>query len=70
MSLNGKRDDFDLLDFRQCAESASMKRGRAEEIVGEVHDAVADWQTFAAEAAVPERSAERIAAAHRLDLPS
>ncbi len=28
MSLNGKRDDFILDDFRQCAESASMKRGR------------------------------------------
>ena len=69
MSINGKRDDFDLSDFRQCAESASMKRGRAEEIVGEVRVAVADWQTFADEAAVPERNADRIAAAHRLDLP-
>jgi hypothetical protein len=66
---HGKRNDFDLEDFRQRAESASMKPGRAEEIVGEVHDAVADWQAFADEAAVPERSAERIAAPHRLDLP-
>jgi serine/threonine-protein kinase HipA len=69
MSLNGKRDDFVMEDFRQCAESASMKRGRAEEIVGEVRGAVADWQTFADEAAIPERYAERIASAHRLDLP-
>ena len=60
MSINGKRDDFNLDDFRQCAESASMKRGRAEEIVGEVHDVVAKWQTFADEAGVPERDAERI----------
>jgi hypothetical protein len=30
---------------------------------------VAAWQTFADEAAIPERNAERIAAAHRLDLP-
>jgi serine/threonine-protein kinase HipA len=69
MSLNGKRDDFVVEDFRQCAESASMKRGRAEEIVGEVRSAVAKWLTFADEAAIPEPYAERIAIAHRLYLP-
>jgi len=69
MSLNGKRDDFVLEDFRQCAETASMKRGQAEEIVGDVHDVVATWPTFAKEASVPERDAERIEAALRLDLP-
>ena len=68
MSLNGKRDDFVLDDFRKCAEGASMKRGRAEEIVGEVHDVVAKWQNFADEAGVPERDVERIEAAQRLDL--
>jgi serine/threonine-protein kinase HipA len=68
MSLNGKRDGFVLEDFRQCAETASMKRGRAEEIVGEVRDAVARWPSFAAEAVVPERDALRIERTHRLDL--
>ena len=69
MSLNGKRDDFVLDDFRRCAETASMKRGRAEEIVGEVHDVVASWPNFAKEAGVAEWVTERIEAAQRLDLP-
>jgi hypothetical protein len=28
--MNGKRDGFTLADFRACAKSALMKRGRAE----------------------------------------
>ena len=40
MSLNGKRDEFTIDDFRACAKSISMKRGRAEEIVGQVQEAV------------------------------
>ena len=41
MTLNGKRDGFTLEDFRACARSALMKRGRAETIVEEV---VAAWK--------------------------
>ncbi len=69
MSMNGKRDGFDLNDFKACAERASMKRGRAEEILRGVLDAVGKWKTFADEAGVPSQVAGRIAAVHRTDIP-
>ena len=68
MSLNGKRDDFTIEDFRKCADAASMKRGRAETIVTDVLEAVADWPLFASEAKVDEAQAARIQGAHRLVL--
>ncbi len=54
MSLNGKRDHFTLADFRACAKSASMKRGRAEAILVEVQDTVSRWPAFAEEAGLPD----------------
>jgi serine/threonine-protein kinase HipA len=68
MTLQGKRDGFQLDDFRACAEVAQMKRGRAEAIVGEVTEAVARWPEFAGEAGVPASWAASIGRHHRLDL--
>jgi len=68
MSLNGKRDNFDLEDFKACAKNASMKRGRAEEILQQVHCAVLLWKEFAQEAGVPGVVTDRIAKAQRLDI--
>ncbi len=65
MSLNGKRDDFTLEDFKACAKNASMKRGRAEEIVRRVQEAVLQWQHFADKSGVPPEVADGIAKAHR-----
>jgi len=70
MSLNGRRDGFTLDDFREVGRTASMKRGRAEEIVDEVRAAVATWPQLAAEAGVDEERTARIGRAHRLELPS
>jgi serine/threonine-protein kinase HipA len=70
MTINGKRDDFSMGDFERCAESASMKRGRAAEIVGEVREAVSNWPSYAAEARVSAKDIDRIAPTHRLDLLS
>jgi len=53
MTMNGKRDDFTLEDFRACAKTASMKRGRAEVIVNEVLETVSLWQNYADNAGVP-----------------
>ncbi len=53
MTLNGKRDDFTLDDFKACAKTASMKRGRAEAIVNEVRETVSQWKGYAEEAGVP-----------------
>jgi len=53
MTLNGKRDDFTLEDFKACARAASMKRGRAEVIIKEVREKVLHWRDYADEAGVP-----------------
>ena len=65
MSLNGKRDDFTLDDFKACAKNASMKRGRAEEIIQQVQDAVLQWNHFAVDSGVPPQVVKSIAKAHR-----
>lgn len=69
MSINGKRDGFTIEDFERCAESVSMRRGRAAEIAAEVAEVVADWPTYAADAEVAARDIERIDRTLRLDLP-
>ena len=67
MSLNGKRDDFTIEDFKACAKNASMKRGRAENIVRQVEEAVLQWKHFADESGVPPAVADGIAKAHRTE---
>jgi serine/threonine-protein kinase HipA len=67
MTINGKNDEFTLDDFRACAKTASMKRGRAETIVGEVRHAVARWKHYADEAGVDPGQRDRIQAALRLE---
>lgn len=52
MTMNGRRDGFTMDDFRACAKSAALQRGRAEAIVGEVRGAVAQWEEFAERARV------------------
>ena len=69
MMMNGKRDGFALEDFRACAKSAVMKRGRAEMIVEEVRAAVKRWPEFAEKAGVAEVWRGQIAVAHRLEFP-
>lgn len=70
MSLNGKRDNFDLKDFKACAKNASMKRGRAEEILQQVQDAVLKWKVFAKEAGVQDDISKSIAKAQRTGILS
>ncbi len=69
LSLNGKRDGFTLADFTACAQTAAMKRGRAETILEEVRAAVARWPEFAAQAQVPDSWREQIQSTLRLALP-
>jgi serine/threonine-protein kinase HipA len=68
MSLNSKRDDFTIEDFKACAKNAAMKRGRAEEIVRQVQEAVLQWKQFADESGVPPFVADGIAKAHRTEI--
>ncbi len=66
MTVNGKRDGFTLEDFRACAKTASMKRGRAEAIVREVTETVARWREYAEEARVVPLMRDQIQGVLRL----
>ena len=66
MTLNGKRDGFLIEDFRACARTASLKRGRADAIVGEIRAAVKRWRDYADEAEVTPRQRDKIQNALRL----
>ena len=68
MTMNGKHDGFTLADFRTCAKSALMKRGRAEAIVEEVRAAVTKWPEYAEQAQVMNDWRKQIQSHLRLDL--
>ncbi len=67
MTLNGKRDDFTLDDFKACAAAASMKRGRAETIIDEVLEIVSRWKKYAGNAGVSIAWQEKIQQILRTD---
>ncbi len=68
MTMNGKRGEFTLEDFRECAKAASMKRGRAQTIINEVTEAVRRWPEFAASAEVMPGWVQTIQQNLRLDI--
>jgi serine/threonine-protein kinase HipA len=67
MTMNGKRSGFTLEDFKACANSASMKRGRAETIVDEVRAVVTRWRDYADESCVNPAQRDKIQTALRLE---
>jgi serine/threonine-protein kinase HipA len=69
MSVNGKRDGFNLEDLKACGRVASLKRGRAQAILGEVTAAVARWSEFAERAGVAPKRRRQILKTLRLVLP-
>jgi serine/threonine-protein kinase HipA len=69
MSLNGKRDEFTVKDFREVGRTASMKRGRADQILADVIAAVETWPEEAAATGVSDLQIVRIERNHRLRLP-
>ncbi len=68
MTINGKRDHFTIDDFRACAGSVSMKRGRAEAIIDEVCRTVSQWCGYADEALVPAPRRDQIQDTLRLGI--
>jgi serine/threonine-protein kinase HipA len=68
MTLNGKRSDFTREDFKSCANSASMKRGRAETIIEEVRVVVKKWRDYADESRVIPQQRDKIQTALRVDI--
>ncbi|MDH3376668.1 MAG: HipA domain-containing protein [Gammaproteobacteria bacterium] len=68
MTMNGKRDGFNLEDFKACAKTVSMKRGRAEAIVNDVCRAVERWKSHAEEVGIPPDWQNQIQRSHRMDI--
>jgi serine/threonine-protein kinase HipA len=69
MTLNAKRDDFTMEDFRAGASAAMMKRGRAATIVEQVQAAVKHWPEFAEKAGLADKWRDKIQKTHRLSFP-
>ncbi len=67
MTLNGKRDGFQIEDFRACARTASLKRGRADAIVGQICASVKRWRNYADEVGVTPRQRDKIQKTLRLE---
>lgn len=67
MTINGKRDDFTMDDFKACAKTASMKRGRTEKIIDEVKQVVSGWKDYADDAGVDPVQRDQIQRTLRLD---
>jgi serine/threonine-protein kinase HipA len=61
MTINGRTEDFTLSDFRECARSAGLKRGRDLQILAEVVAAVKKWPRYAGEAGVTAKQRDAIA---------
>lgn len=67
MTMNGKRDNFTVEDFKACAKTASMKRGRAETIIEEVRSVIARWRDYAEEVGLDAEQRDKIQAALRIE---
>jgi len=64
--MNGKRDGFERGDFDAFAETTSLSRSRARDILDEVIATVANWPSYADEAKVGDHWAPQIQASLRL----
>lgn len=60
MSINGKRDDVELNDFKVCVRYALMKRSRTEEIIGQVQEGGSKWKGYAEDAGISGKLSEKI----------
>ncbi|MDH4018156.1 MAG: type II toxin-antitoxin system HipA family toxin [Xanthomonadales bacterium] len=67
MTINGKRDDFTLDDFKRCANVALMKRGQEKLIIGEIQDVVSNWREYAKDAGLTKQTSANIYRQLRLD---
>jgi serine/threonine-protein kinase HipA len=68
MSVNGKRDLFEVEDLIAFAGTGGVKPVKARSILAEVSQSVAQWRLHAGAAGMPESDMERIERAHRRDL--
>lgn len=65
MSINGKRDHFQINDFFECGKTALLKRSRVRDIIDDVQKAVSKWPNFASTAGLLEQKANQYKLGHR-----
>lgn len=68
MSLNGKRDGFEVEDLLAFAQTAGLKKAKAKALLGEVAASVKNWRRHATAAGVIARDVERIESTFRSQL--
>ncbi|MDP1558732.1 MAG: hypothetical protein Q8K59_01290 [Nitrosomonas sp.] len=67
MTLNGKRDGFDLADFVVVEKTAGLKRGQAKAMLHDVQQVVSRWRDYADVASVSQDHRDKIHNALRLE---
>jgi len=65
MTMNSKRDNFTLEDFKRCGLSAGLVQGRALSIVQEVLESISRWSEFAETAGVSPQRMQAISSTFR-----
>ncbi|MFI8573465.1 type II toxin-antitoxin system HipA family toxin [Stenotrophomonas bentonitica] len=68
MSINGKREGFDLADLAACAATASINARRARDIIEQVRQSVLRWPHFADDAGVAGVWRDQIRGSLRTDI--
>ena len=68
MSVNGRRDDFELDDFVALANVAGIKKRKAKSIFDEVVETVRNWPEYATAAAIPSDTITRIEKTLRVEI--
>lgn len=58
MSVNGKRKDIEIGDFDPVAKEMTIKSHKT--IISQVADALRNWSTFADQAGIPKKQAEKL----------
>jgi len=66
MTVDGKRDNFELADLKAVARAMSLKRNIARVVLEKVQEVVSNWADYAERAGVDAAHRDRIARAHRL----
>ena len=68
MSVNGKRDNFELDDLIAFGKTAGLKPAKARKLIESISSTVSQWIEFADECGVEENMAKQIAITHRTEI--
>jgi serine/threonine-protein kinase HipA len=60
MTMNAKREHFTMEDFKKCAQTAGMKRGREKVIVDDVLQVVSKWLDYAQQVGMAEEKSKEV----------